>query len=62
MKECIYQVDMPEWDKEKCRPKTKLPSCPRCGLDELTMFDENGGGCYGYNLKFTRRKVSHEKS
>ena len=31
----------PELDKENLRPKTKLPNCPRCSNDELSMFAED---------------------
>jgi hypothetical protein len=41
-----YYIDLPEWDSENLRPKTKMPNCPTCGEDELGMLTENMAYCY----------------
>jgi len=39
-------IDIPDWDKEKLRPMSKMPNCPICGQDELGMLSRNVIICY----------------
>jgi len=50
---------LPEWDVEKQRPKTKMPDCPYCKMDELGMVGPNSAICYNCYVAFNRIGVSN---
>jgi ribosomal protein L37AE/L43A len=44
-------IKFPEWDEIEMKPKSKMPNCPICGEDELSMINKDLVVCNNCNFK-----------